>query len=60
MSENTLSSFSFIDDRQEEKENKRKIYQFFVGIDIGASFHVAACIPFQSFTDPTGRQWKRE
>ena len=58
MSEN-LVPFSFIEEAKEEQENKRKMYQFFVGIDIGASFHVAACIPFHAFTDPKGREWKR-
>lgn len=59
MSENTLTTFSFIEEPKEEQENERKVYQFFVGIDIGASFHVAACIPFQTFLDPKGRQWRR-
>ncbi|GAB6254019.1 IS110 family transposase [Bacillus cereus] len=59
MNENMIAPFSFIDEPKEEQENKRKVYQFFVGIDIGASFHVAACIPFQAFLDPKGREWKR-
>lgn len=62
MSDKGLVPFSFVDDtkeEEEEKDNKRKMYQFFIGIDIGASFHVAACIPFQAFLDPKGREWKR-
>ncbi|MEC2559183.1 transposase, partial [Bacillus cereus] len=60
MSEKTVAPFSFIEDSKEkEKENKRMIYQLFVGIDIGSTFHVASCIPFQSFLDPKGREWKR-
>ncbi|MDP9574420.1 UNVERIFIED_ORG: transposase [Bacillus sp. 1751] len=61
MNENKNKSlpFSFIEEPKEEKENKRKMYQFFVGIDIGASFHVASCISFQAFLDPKGREWKR-
>lgn len=34
-------------------------HQFYVGIDIGASFHVASCIKFDSFLDPKGGSWKR-
>ncbi|MEK5176761.1 IS110 family transposase [Heyndrickxia sp. FSL W8-0496] len=37
----------------------RKFYQFYVGIDIGASFHVASCIKFDAFLDPKGIAWKR-
>ncbi|PEM38776.1 hypothetical protein CN636_27875 [Bacillus toyonensis] len=60
MSKNTVVPFSFIEESKEkEKETKRKMYQLFVGIDIGASFHVASCIPFQAFLDPKGREWKR-
>ncbi|MDM5431156.1 IS110 family transposase [Bacillus mycoides] len=60
MSENTVVPFSFIEESKEkEKETKRMMYQLFVGIDIGASFHVASCIPFQVFLDPKGREWKR-
>ncbi len=60
MSENTVVPFSFIEESKEkEKETKRKMYQLFVGIDIGASFHVASCISFQAFLDPKGREWKR-
>ncbi|TJZ99501.1 IS110 family transposase [Bacillus thuringiensis] len=60
MSEKTVAPFRFIEDSKEkEKENKRMIYQLFVGIDIGSTFHVASCIPFQSFLDPKGREWKR-
>lgn len=54
-----LVPFSFTDEPSEEQEITRKKYQWFVGIDVGADFHVAACISFQTFTDPKGREWKR-
>ncbi|MCM3200606.1 IS110 family transposase [Bacillus cereus] len=60
MSENIVVPFSFIEESKEkEEETNRKMYQLFVGIDIGASFHVASCISFQAFLDPKGREWKR-
>lgn len=59
MSENTIVLFSFIEESKEkEKETKRKMYQLFVRIGIGASFHAASCIPFQAFLDPKGTRAK--
>ncbi|MEJ3717687.1 hypothetical protein WGM54_06675 [Paenibacillus polymyxa] len=31
----------------EDQDNSRAFYPFYVGIDIGSDFHVAACIPFE-------------
>ncbi|MBM7694016.1 transposase [Peribacillus deserti] len=59
MSGKPIVPFSFVEPEKEEKKITRKMYQFFVGVDIGAKFHVAACIPFQAFTDPKGVEWKR-
>ena len=59
MSEHELIPFSFMDNKKEDKEITRKMYQFYVGIDIGATFHVASCIPFSAFLDPKGQEWKR-
>lgn len=58
MMENQLSPFNFMEGKKEQQQ-ERKFYKLYVGIDIGASFHVAACIQFQAFMDPTGREWKR-
>ncbi|WP_240419376.1 hypothetical protein [Paenibacillus periandrae] len=33
----------------EDQDNSRAFYPFYVGIDIGSDFHVAACIPFEKF-----------
>ncbi|MGG0454624.1 IS110 family transposase [Bacillus mycoides] len=58
MMENQLSPFNFVEEKNKQQQ-ERKFYKLYVGIDIGASFHVAACIQFQAFMDPTGREWKR-
>ena len=52
MMKDTITPFSYGKDTHNEHQTKRKFYQFFVGIDIGASFHVASCIPFDAFLDP--------
>uniref|UniRef100_UPI0003036A02 hypothetical protein n=1 Tax=Priestia megaterium TaxID=1404 RepID=UPI0003036A02 len=57
MKEETTLPFSFLSNQATIQE--RKMYQFFIGIDIGASFHVASCIHFQAFLDPKGQEWKR-
>ena len=54
MNETNNVPFSFIDNPTQEQETGRKMYRFYVGIDIGASFHVASCIPFNAFLDPKG------
>ncbi|MGK5509124.1 hypothetical protein [Brevibacillus formosus] len=47
----------------EEKQSRQnfvnnKWYEFYVGLDIGADFHVAACIPFGKFRNE--KEWKRQ
>ncbi|MFI8716096.1 hypothetical protein [Brevibacillus brevis] len=47
----------------EDKHSKQsfglnKWYEFYVGLDIGADFHVAACIPFGKFRNE--KEWKRQ
>jgi transposase len=59
MMKNSITPFSYGNDTQNDHQTKRKFYQFYVGIDIGASFHVASCIPFDAFLDPKGIAWKR-
>lgn len=59
MMKDTITPFSYGNDTQNDHQTKRKFYQFYVGIDIGASFHVASCIPFDAFLDPKGIAWKR-
>ncbi|WP_232700254.1 IS110 family transposase [Brevibacillus daliensis] len=56
---NNIAPFSYGEEATEETQDSRKFYQFFVGIDIGASFHVASCIKFDAFLDPKGIAWKR-
>jgi len=34
---------------EKHKSEINKWYQFYVGLDIGADFHVAACISFEKF-----------
>ncbi|SFR27602.1 MULTISPECIES: IS110 family transposase [unclassified Paenibacillus] len=41
----------------EDQDNSRAFYPFYVGIDIGSDFHVAACIPFEKFRSE--KEWKR-
>ncbi len=41
----------------EDQDNSRAFYPFYVGIDIGSDFHVAACIPFEKFRSE--KKWKR-
>jgi hypothetical protein len=48
-----LTDTSIIEDR----DNSRAFYPFYVGIDIGSDFHVAACIPFEKFRSE--KEWKR-
>lgn len=56
----TIAPFSYGNESETREEiNSRKFYQFYVGIDIGASFHVASCIKFDAFLDPKGISWKR-
>ncbi|MBT2659325.1 IS110 family transposase [Bacillus sp. ISL-18] len=55
----SITPFSYGNDTHNDNQAKRKFYQFYVGIDIGASFHVASCIPFDAFLDPKGVAWKR-
>lgn len=55
----TITPFSYGNDTQDKHQGQRKFYQFYVGIDIGASFHVASCIQFEAFLDPKGIAWKR-
>jgi len=55
--EETTLPFNFLSNQETIQE--RKMYQFFIGIDIGSSFHVASCIHFQAFLDPKGQEWKR-
>ncbi|MGA5716480.1 IS110 family transposase [Bacillus bombysepticus] len=57
--ENTLTPFSYGNHSDDKAQDTRKFYQFYVGIDIGASFHVASCIKFDAFLDPKGIAWKR-
>lgn len=59
MTKDTITPFSYGNDAQNRQEEQRKFYQFYVGIDIGASFHVASCIQFDAFLDPKGIAWKR-
>ncbi|WP_237899061.1 IS110 family transposase [Brevibacillus brevis] len=47
----------------EEKHSRQRFesnkwYEFYVGLDIGADFHVAACIPFGKFRNE--KEWKRQ
>jgi transposase len=56
----TVTPFSYgKENEMREDINSRKFYQFYIGIDIGASFHVASCIKFDAFLDPKGVAWKR-
>ena len=56
----TSSPFSYGNETEVNNEQEsRKFYQFYVGIDIGASFHVASCIRYDAFLDPKGIAWKR-
>ena len=56
----TSSPFSYGNETEVNNEQEsRKFYQFYVGIDIGASFHVASCIRYEAFLDPKGVAWKR-
>lgn len=55
----TITPFSYGNDTQNNHQTQRKFYHFYVGIDIGASFHVASCIQFDAFLDPKGVAWKR-
>ncbi|MBK5424589.1 transposase [Bacillus sp. TH30] len=57
--ENTITPFSYGNHSDDKGQDIRKFYQFYVGIDIGASFHVASCIKFDAFLDPKGIAWKR-
>ncbi|XOS94324.1 IS110 family transposase [Brevibacillus laterosporus] len=57
--ENTITPFSYENYSDDKGQDIRKFYQFYVGIDIGASFHVASCIKFDAFLDPKGIAWKR-
>jgi transposase len=59
MMQPTITPFSYGNDPHTDHQVQRKFYQFYVGIDIGASFHVASCIPFDAFLDPKGIAWKR-
>ncbi|WP_258171248.1 IS110 family transposase [Paenibacillus sp. R14(2021)] len=43
---------------EKHKPEINKWYQFYVGLDIGADFHVAACIPFEKFRSE--KEWKRQ
>lgn len=43
---------------EKHKSEFNKWYQFYVGLDIGADFHVAACIPFDKFRSE--KEWKRQ
>ena len=57
---NVSSPFSYGNKTEDIKDQEsRKFYQFYVGIDIGASFHVASCIRYDAFLDPKGIAWKR-
>lgn len=57
---NTNSPFSYGNETEAHNEQEsQKFYQFYVGIDIGASFHVASCIRYDAFLDPKGIAWKR-
>lgn len=57
-----MSVNSFLANISETTESNqsglRTYYPFFVGIDIGADFHVAACIPFEKFR--VEKEWKRQ
>jgi hypothetical protein len=45
-----LVDFSLNDAETNESQTfSRVFYPFYVGIDIGSDFHVAACIPFEKF-----------
>ncbi len=57
--EDTITPFSYGNHSDDKGQDTRKFYQFYVGIDIGASFHVASCIKFDAFLDPKGIAWKR-
>jgi hypothetical protein len=59
MMNTTITPFSYGNDTHKSHQGQRKFYQFYVGIDIGTSFHVASCIPFDTFLDPKGIAWKR-
>jgi len=59
MMNTTITPFSYGNDTHNSHKGQRNFYQFYVGIDIGASFHVASCIPFDAFLDPKGIAWKR-
>lgn len=55
---NEITTLSFLqDEKANSKKAKRLWYPFYVGIDIGADFHMASCIPLDSFRDGT---WKRK
>ena len=40
------------------KPSQERFHKFYVGIDIGYKFHVAACIPLENFLD-TKESWKK-
>lgn len=53
-----LVDFSLNDAGTNESQTfSRVFYPFYVGIDIGSDFHVAACIPFEKFR--IEKEWKR-
>lgn len=50
--------FTFINEDKVKTQLKERLwYPFYVGIDIGADFHVASCIQMEAFRDGT---WKRQ
>jgi transposase len=52
-----ISRYLIDDEAYSEQKQTRFFYPFYVGIDIGSDFHVAACIPFEKFRNE--REWKR-
>ncbi|MHC0564898.1 IS110 family transposase [Paenibacillus sp. MAH-36] len=58
MGDHKLNNFMLTDTSIiEGQDNSRSFYPFYVGIDIGSDFHVAACIPFEKFRSE--KEWKR-
>ncbi|MGG4397297.1 hypothetical protein ABEX25_23610 [Paenibacillus thiaminolyticus] len=53
-----MNNFILTDARiNEGQDNSKSFYPFYVGIDIGSDFHVAAYIPFEKFRSE--KEWKR-
>ncbi|EOP52906.1 hypothetical protein KOY_02976 [Bacillus cereus VDM021] len=55
--EDTITSFSYGNHSDGTVQDARKFYQFYVDIDIGASFHVDSYIKFDAFLAQKGIAW---